>query len=92
MKEEKKKKQNQEQDGKRGENISHVEIVESVYEEQLRRLIDEVPKHKMLLLTTRLTKEKLEQALELSKKKSNNTFEYVARLEEEVGKLKPEAA
>ena len=46
----------------------------------------------MILLTTRRTKEKLERALELSKKKENYTFEDVARLEIEVGKLKPEAA
>ena len=56
------------------------------------RLIDEVSKHKMVLLSTRRIKEKLEQALELSKKKSNDTFEDVARIEGEVGKLKPEAA
>ena len=54
MKEEKKK--NQEQDGKRGENIGHGEIDDSVYEEKMRRLIDEVSKHKIILLTTRRTK------------------------------------
>ena len=58
MKEEKKK--NQEQDGKRGENIGHGEIDDSVYEEKMRRLIDEVSKHKIILLTTRRTKKKLE--------------------------------
>ena len=46
----------------------------------------------MILLTTSRTKAKLEQALELSKKKANDTFEVVAMLEVEVGKLKPEAA
>ena len=46
----------------------------------------------MILLTTRRTKEKLEQDLELSKKKANNTLEEVVRLEREVGKLKPEEA
>ena len=55
------------------------------------RLIDEVSKHKMVLLSTRRIKEKLEQALELSKKKSNDTFEDVVRSKGEVGKLKPEA-
>ena len=45
----------------------------------------------MILLTTRRTKEKLEQALELAKKKKNDAFEDVARLEEEVRKLKSEA-
>ena len=49
-------------------------------------------KHKMILLTTRRRKEKLERALDLSKKKANYAFEYVARLEGEVGKLKQEAA
>ena len=39
----------------------------------------------MILLTTRHTKEKLEQALELSKKKENNGFEDVARLEGSLG-------
>ena len=72
MKEEKKKKQ--EKDGKRGENIHHGEREESVYEEKLRRLIDEVSEHKMILLTTSHTKEKLERALELSNKKANDTF------------------
>ena len=46
----------------------------------------------MILLTTRRTKEKLEQALELSKKKANYAFEDVARLELEVGKINQEAA
>ena len=46
----------------------------------------------MILLTTRRTKEKLERALELSKKNTNDAFEGVARLEGEVGKLKKEAA
>ena len=90
MKEEKKK--NQEQDGKRGDNSSHGERDESVYEEKLRRLIYEVSKNKMILLTTRRTKEKLERALELSKKNTNDAFEGVARLEGELGKLKKEAA
>ena len=45
----------------------------------------------MILLTTRVTKEKLERALEPSKKKSNDTFEDVVRSKGEVGKLKPEA-
>ena len=61
MKEEKKTKQ--EQDGKRGENSCHGEIDESVYEEKLRRLIYEVSKHKMILLTIRRTRENLERAL-----------------------------
>ena len=60
-----KKKQNKEQDGKRGENSGHGEINKSVYEEKLKRLIDEVSKYKMILLTTRRTKEKLERALEI---------------------------
>ena len=90
MKEEERKKE--EQDGKRGENSGHGEIHDSVYKENLRRLIDEVSKHKIILLTTRRTKEKLERALEISKKKENDTFEDVVRLEGEVGKLKPEAA
>ena len=47
-------------------------------------------KHKIILLTARQTKENLERALELSKKKENDVFEDV--VEEEVGKLKPEAA
>ena len=34
----------------------------------------------MILLTTRHTKEKLEGALELSKKITSYAFEYVARL------------
>ena len=46
----------------------------------------------MILLTTRRTKEKLEQALDLSKKKANDAFEDVARLEGEVGKIKQEAS
>ena len=46
----------------------------------------------MILLTTRRTKEKLEQALDISKKMANDTFEDVAILEGEVWKLKPEAA
>ena len=92
MKEENNKNQKQEQDGKRGENSGHGERDDSVYKEKMIRLIDEVSKHKMVLLSTRRIKEKLEQALELSKKKSNDTFEDVARIEGEVGKLKPEAA
>ena len=44
MKEEKKKNKKQEQDGNRGENSGHGERYESVYEEKLRRLIDEVSK------------------------------------------------
>ena len=46
----------------------------------------------MILLTTRSTKEKLEQALEISKKKANYAFEDVARLELEVGNINQEAA
>ena len=46
----------------------------------------------MILLATRRTKEKLEQALELSNKRENDAFEDVDSLEGEVGKLKPEAA
>ena len=46
----------------------------------------------MVLLTTRRTKKKLERALELLNKKSNDAFEDVARLEEEVRKLKSEAS
>ena len=87
MREEKKKKK--EQDEKHGKNSGHGEIDASVYEEKLRRLIDEVS---MILLTTRRTKEKLEQALDLSKKKTNDAFEDVARIEEEVRKLKSEAS
>ena len=49
-------------------------------------------KHKIILLTTRGTKENLERALELSKEKANDDFEDVARLEGEVQKLKPETA
>ena len=90
MKEENKTKQ--EQDGKSGENSGHGKIDDSVYEEKLRRLIDEVSKHKMILLTTRRTKEKLERALELSNKKANDAFEGVASLEGELGNLKQEAA
>ena len=52
MKEEKKKNQNQELDGKCGENSGHVERDDSIYEEKLRRLIDEVSKQKMILLNT----------------------------------------
>ena len=63
------------QDGKCGEKSVHKEIDESVYEEKLRRLIDELSKHKRILLTKRRTKGKLEQSLELSKKKVNDTFE-----------------
>ena len=81
MKEEKKKKQKQEQDEKRGENSGHGERDDSVYEEKLRRLIYEVSKHKMILLTTSHTKEKLELDLELSKETSNDTFEDVDRIE-----------
>ena len=92
MKEENKKNQKQDQDGNRGENSGHGERDYCVYEEKLRRLIDEVSKHKMILLTTRRTKEKLERVLELSKNKENDTFEDVVRLEGEVGKVKPEAA
>ena len=58
----------------------------------LRRLIDEVSEHKMILLTTSHTKEKLERALELLNKKSNDAYEDVDRLEREVGKLKTEAS
>ena len=58
MKEEKKIKQDQ--DIKRGYKSSHVETYDSVYGENMRRLIDEVSKHKMILLTTRRKKEKLE--------------------------------
>ena len=54
MKEEKKKKQDQ--DGTRGENSGHGERDNSVYEDKLRRLIDEVSKHKIILLTARHTK------------------------------------
>ena len=90
MKEEKKTKQKQ--DRKHGEKSGHVEKDDRVYEEKLRRLIYEVSKNKMILLTTRRTKEKLEWALEISKKKKNDTFEDVARLGGELGNLKPEAA
>ena len=92
MKEENNKNQKQEQDGKRGENSGHGESEDSVNEENMRRLIYEVPKQNMVLLTTSCTKEKLKRALDLSKKKANDTFEDVARLEGEVGNLKPEAA
>ena len=57
VKEEKKTKQ--EQDGKHGETSGRGERYDSVYEENMRRLIDEVSKHKMILLSTRRTKEKL---------------------------------
>ena len=50
----------------------------------MRRLIDEVSKHKIILLTTRITKEKLERALELSKKTADYYFEDVDKLEREV--------
>ena len=76
MKEEKKTKQ--EQYVKRGDKSGHGERYDSVYEENLRHLIDEVSKHKIILLTTRRTKEKLELDLELSKKKANDVFEDVA--------------
>ena len=46
----------------------------------------------MILLTTRNTKEKLEQALEISKKKENDIFEYVAIIEWEVEKLNQESS
>ena len=46
----------------------------------------------MILLTTRRRKEKLERALELSKKKANDALKDVARLEGEIRKIKPEAA
>ena len=46
----------------------------------------------MILLTKRRTNKKLERALELSKKKANDAFEDVARVEGEVGKLKQQAA
>ena len=46
----------------------------------------------MILLTTRHTKEKLEQALELSKKKANDNFEDMVMFEGKVGNLNPEAA
>ena len=84
MKEEKKTKQ--EQDGKRGKNSGHGERDDSVYEENLRRLIDKVSKHKMILLTIRCTKEKLERALDISKKKADDAFKYVASLEGNVGR------
>ena len=90
MKEEKKTKK--EQYGKREENIGNRERDDNVYEDNLRRLIYEVSKHKMILLTTRRTKENLERALEISKQKANDTFEDVDRLEGEVGKLKQEVA
>ena len=47
MKEEKKK--NQEQDGNPGEDTGHGERYDSVYEDNLRYLIDEVSKQKILL-------------------------------------------
>ena len=49
-------------------------------------------KHKIILLTISCTKEKIERALELSKKKANDAFEDVAILEGEVLKLNSEAA
>ena len=90
VKEEKKTKQ--EQDGKHGETSGRGERYDSVYGEKLIRLIYEVSKHKMILLTTRRKKEKSEQSLEISNKNSNYAFEYVARLEVKVGKFNPEAA
>ena len=39
----------------------------------------------MILLTTRHTQEKLERALEISKKKANDASEYVGRLEGKIG-------
>ena len=39
----------------------------------------------MILLTTRITTENIEQYLELSKKEEDAEFEYVARLEGKVG-------
>ena len=88
MKEEKKTKK--EQYGKREENIGNRERDDNVYEDNLRRLIYEVSKHKIILLITRRTKENLERYLDLSKKKANDAFEDVARLEGELGKLKQE--
>ena len=90
MKEEKNK--NQEQDGKRGDNSGHVERNDIVFEEKLRLLLEEVSKHKIILFTTKRTKEKLEWDLELSIKNTDDVFEDVARLGGEVRKLKPEAA
>ena len=46
----------------------------------------------MVLFTKRRTKEKLEQALEISKKKENDIFEYVAIIEWEVEKLNQESS
>ena len=51
-----------------------------------------MPKHKMILLTTRHTKEKLELALEVSKKKANYAFEDVDTLEGELVELNQEAS
>ena len=46
----------------------HRERYDSVYEENLRNLIYEVTKHKMIVLTTILTKEKLNK-IWISRKK-----------------------
>ena len=51
----------------------------------MRRLIHEASNHKIVLLTKIRTKKKLEQALELSKKNSDDEFEDVDKLE---GKVK----
>ena len=56
-------------------------IYDSVYKEKLRRIIHEVSKNNMILLTTRSTKKTLELALDIPKKKSDDAFEDLDRLD-----------
>ena len=51
----------------------------------MRRLIDEVSKHRMILLTIIRTKKKLGKSLDISNKNSYDFFEDVARLEGKLG-------
>ena len=55
----------QEHAGNRGENSGHGEKYGSVYELKPKLLINEVSKHKIILLNTRCTRENLEQSLVL---------------------------
>ena len=56
-------------------------IDDSVYKEKLRRIIHEVSKNNMILLTTSSTKKTLELALDIPKEKSDDAFEDLDRLD-----------
>ena len=83
------KNEREEEDKERASWKASDQIVryDSVYEEKSRRLIHEVLNYKIILVHTRRTKEKLEEALDSPEKKSDDSFEDLAKLEVKLGTL-----